>query len=89
MAKKPVEIKYNPDWEIFYEYNHGKDKIVLGDKIRFKGERSEFKFIRYVINSKTHAEWIDCQGEGGYRSFYTKNLKGKVKPKKFRSLSNG
>lgn len=82
--KKPVEIQYNPNWKISYTYIYQKDEINLGDLVKFKGERGSFKFVRHVENSEKNVEWIDCVGDGGYRSFYVHQLKGKIKVKKTR-----
>lgn len=88
MAKKKVEIIYNPNWTVWYEYQHGKDTIVPGTELRFKYSRGIYKFEKYVINSKTKTDWIDAIGPEGYRSFYTESLKGIVKPKIRRQKKN-
>ena len=84
MAKKKVEIQYNPNWTIWYEYQHGKDIIVPGTPLKIKYERGIYKFEKHVVNSKTKTEWIDVIGPDGYRSFYPERLKGIIKPKRKR-----
>lgn len=84
MAKKKVEMTYNPNWTIWYEYQLGKDILVPGTPVKIKYERGVYKFEKYVINSKTRTEWIDVTGPEGYRSFYTEQIKGVVKPKRTR-----
>lgn len=88
MAKKKVEISFNPSWIVSYEYQHGKDLITPGSQIKFKGQRGIFKFNKHVINKETGKEWIDCVGITGYRSFYVDSLKGIIKPKKKRLKKN-
>ena len=81
VTKKKVEISYNPNWTIWYEYKHGKDTILPGTQIKFKYDRDVYRFQKYVINSKTKTEWLDVIGPSGYRSFYVEDLKGIVRPK--------
>lgn len=88
MAKKPVVVTYNPDWEVFLEYQHGKDLIVKGTEIKFKYARGIYKFQKHVKNIKTGTEWLDVVGPDGYRSFYLGDLKGIIKPKKKRVPKN-
>lgn len=84
MSKKAVDIRYNPSWVVSFEYQHGKDLIVPGTAIKFKGQRGTFKFNKHVINRELNTEWIDVVGDTGYRSFYVHDLKGIIKPKKKR-----
>lgn len=86
MAKKQViaPMNLNPNWLVSEEYQHGRDLIIPGDKIKIKFERGEYKFIRHVYHTQKDVEWIDCVSEEGFRSFYIDQLKSKVKPKKFR-----
>lgn len=88
MAKGKVSIKYNPNWEVKLEYQHGKDLIVPGTEIRFKGIRGTFKFQKYVKNTNLNVEWFDVVGISGYRSFYLHDFKGIIKPKKKRINKN-
>jgi len=88
MAKAKVEIKYNPDWTVWFQYQHGKDTITPGTQLKFKYVRGIYKFEKYVINGKTKTDWIDVIGPDGYRSFSTENLKGVVKPKIRRQKKN-
>ena len=88
MAKKKVEMTYNPNWTVWHEYQHGRDLITPGTELRFKFARGVYKFEKYVINSKTKTEWLDVIGPEGYRSFATENLKGVVKPKIRRQKKN-
>jgi hypothetical protein len=90
MAKKQgiTPMNLNPNWIVTEEYSYGKDLIVPGDKIKIKFERGEYKFIHHVFHIKKEVEWIDCIGPEGFRSFYTDQLKGKVKAKKFRKKKN-
>lgn len=83
MKKKIKEIKpnYNENWIVAYEYKFGRDVIVPGTELKFKYDRGTYKFEKFVINTKTNTEWIDVVSQQGYRSFYTKDLKGIVKPK--------
>jgi hypothetical protein len=84
MAKKQTQIKYNPLWEVKFEYTHGKDLIVPGALVKIKNVRGEFKFEKYVKNTESGMEWIDVIGNTGYRSFYLHDFKGIIKPKKKR-----
>lgn len=88
MPKKKVELNFNPNWVVSYEYQHGKDLISPGSLIKFKGQRGGFKFVKHVINRDTNKEWIDCVGDTGYRSFYVHDLKGIIKAKKKRVPKN-
>lgn len=88
MAKKPVEIKYNPNWIVSFEYKHNKDILVKGTEIKFKYQRGIYRFEKHVINTKTNSEWIDCIGFDGYRSFSVDDLKGIIKPRKKRIKKN-
>jgi hypothetical protein len=82
MAKKRTQIKYNPVWDVKFEYTHGKDLIVPGTLVKIKNVRGEFKFEKYVRNTESGMEWIDVIGNTGYRSFYLWDFKGIIKPKK-------
>lgn len=86
--KKETVISYNPNWEVSFEYQHGKDLIVKGTEIRFKYARGTYKFEKYVKNTATGTEWIDTVGPEGYKSFYLGDLKGIIKPKKKRVKKN-
>ncbi len=81
-------MKYNPNWEVSFEYQHGKDLIVPGTLVKIKNVRGEFKFEKYVKNTKLDVEWIDVIGSTGYRSFYLYDFKGIIKPKKKRVKKN-
>ena len=85
MAKKPTVIKYNPDWDVKFEYQHGKDLIIPGTLVKIKNVRGDFKFEKYVKNIDSGMEWIDVIGPTGYRSFYLYDFKGIIKPKKKRA----
>lgn len=88
MAKKETPLNLNPNWTVFETYQHGRDEIVYGDKVKIKYERGEFKFLRHVINGALKKEWIDVIGDSGYRSFYVEDIRGKVKPRKIRKKRN-
>jgi hypothetical protein len=84
MGKKKVEVKYPTNWIVSFEYQHGKDLIIPGTEIKFKGQRGTFKFNKFVTNKETGKKWIDCTENGVYSSFYIETLKGIIKPKKKR-----
>lgn len=77
---------YHPHISVYYEMKYGSDTITIGDKIKFKYQRSVFIFKKYVHNSQLQRDWIDCMDEktGEWRSFYVDDLRGKVKPKRKR-----
>ena len=77
---------YNPDITVFYEMKHGSDEIVVGTPLKFKYERSIFKFMKAAHNAEKNVTWIDCMETttGVFRSFYVEELKGVVKPKRKR-----
>jgi hypothetical protein len=89
MAKTKTVIKYNPNWDVKFEHQHGKDLIVPGTPIKIKNVRGDFRFEKYVKNTDSGMEWIDVIGPTGYRSFYLWDLKGIIKPKKKRIKKNG
>lgn len=78
----------NPFWEISYEYQHGRDLIVPGNQIKFKGDRGTFIFQRVVYHTEKNVTWIDCYNASGYRAFYIDRLKGLVKIRKKRVKKN-
>lgn len=80
-SSKP-EGYVNPNWEISYEYQHGKDIIKPGMKIKIKQEHGEFIFQRVVHHKEKDVMWIDCYSRSGYRAFYVERLKCLVKPKR-------
>ena len=88
MSKRKVQLKYNPNWDVKFEYQHGKDTIVPGTLVKIKNVRGEFKFEKYVKNIESGMEWIDVIGNTGYRSFYLHDFKGIIKPKKKRVKKN-
>lgn len=91
MAKTKQRItptNLNPNWIVTEEFTFGKDVIVPGDKVKIRFVRGEFKFIRHVYHTKLDVQWIDCVNSEGYRSFYVVDLKGKIKPRKFRKKKN-
>lgn len=71
---------------VFYELTFGKDVIRPGDKIKIKSIHGEFKFQKWVQNSKIDVAWIDCMDvkTGEFRSFRIEDLKSLIKPKKSR-----
>lgn len=71
---------------IHYQWSHGRDEIVPGDKILFKNMRGKFTFIKVVENREKGVIWIDCLEDKThtFRSFYADRLKAKVKPRKQR-----
>ena len=75
---------YNPNITVFYELKHGNDEIVVGTPLRFKYERSIYKFMKAAHNSEKNVTWIDCMEvtTGIFKSFYVTQLKGVVKPKR-------
>jgi hypothetical protein len=77
---------YNPHVTVFYEFKHGNDEITIGTPLKFKYERSVFKFMKAAHHSEKNVTWIDCMETvtGVFRSFYVEELKGVVKPKKRR-----
>jgi len=86
--KKDTPMNLNPAWEVTYFYKHGRDEIEPGDFVKIKFQRGQFKFLRHVYHTEKGVAWLDCFGPEGYRSFYIEELKGKVKPKKFRRKKN-
>ena len=72
----------NPNWEIIYEYQHGRDIIKPGMKIKIKKEHGEFTFQRVIHHKEKDVMWIDCYSKSGYRAFYVDRLKAVVKPKR-------
>lgn len=88
MTKRKTQISYNPNWLVSFEYKHGKDVVVPGTLVKIKNVRGEFKFQKYVKNSKSGVEWIDVLGNTGYRSFYLHDFKGIIKPKKKRIVKD-
>ncbi len=77
---------YNPNITVFYEMKYGSDEIVVGTPLKFKYERSTFKFLKMAHNSEKDVTWIDCMETttGVFKSFYVSQLKCIVKPKKKR-----
>lgn len=88
MAKKRVQINYNPKWEVSFEYQYGKELITPGTLVKIKSVRGQFKFEKHVKNIESGKEWIDVIGQTGYRSFYLHDFKGIIKPKKKRVKKN-
>lgn len=85
MARKKnarPEPYVNPNWEISYEYQYGRDLIKPGMKIKIKQEHGEFVFQRVVHHKEKDVMWIDCYSRSGYRAFYIDRLKKVVKPKR-------
>jgi hypothetical protein len=82
--KKKLQTEHyvNPNWEIMYEYKHGRDVIVPGTRIKIKKEKGEFVFQRVVHHKEKDVMWIDCYSKTGYRAFYVDRLKCIVKPKR-------
>lgn len=80
--KNDHEPAVNPNWKISYEYQHGKDLIKPGMKIKIKKEQGEFIFQRVVHHLEKDVVWIDCYSKAGYRAFYVDRLKCLVKPKR-------
>lgn len=71
------------DIEVTYELQHGKDTIVPGTRIKVKNQRGEFLFR--CVAKRGEGEWFDCIGpEKQWHSFRLTQLKGMVKPRKFR-----
>lgn len=89
-AEKNNPYYYNSDVTVFYEIKHGNDQITVGTPLKFKYERSIFKFMKAAHNSKKNVTWIDCMETttGVFRSFYVEELKGVVKPKRKRKKRN-
>jgi len=84
-----VPFSHNDLISIHYQWTHGRDEILPGDKIMFKSIRGKFTFIKVVDNRDRGVTWIDCIEEKThtFRSFYVDRLKGKVKPKRPRRKS--
>ena len=83
-AKNPTKpFPHNDSIIIHYQWSHGKDEILPGDKITFKSIRGKFTFIKVVDNRSAGVVWIDCLEDKThtFRSFYIDKLKSKVKPK--------
>lgn len=74
----------HPDIVVKYEYQHGKDLILPGAKIRIKNQRGTYKFRCWARNTDLEVEWIDCMEEinGAWCSYRPDKLKGLVKPKR-------
>lgn len=53
----------NPHWVIHDEILCGKTTVVKNDKIKVKGERGVFLFVKYVTNSETGTDWVTCLSE--------------------------
>lgn len=68
----------------FDEMKFGKEVINVGDIIRIKNEKGNFRFTRLVHNSSKDVTWIDCYEvtSGVYRAFYVDRLKGLIRSKK-------
>jgi hypothetical protein len=81
-----VPFPYNNNIAIYFNWMHGKDEIVPGDKILFKNTRGKFTFVKVVENREKGVVWIDCLEDNTrmFKSFYTDKLKCKVKPRKQR-----
>ena len=89
-SKEPsTPFAHNHQITVHYEWVHGNDVILPGDKIMFKNVRGKFTFIKVVDNFESSVTWIDCIEEKTlvYRSFYVEKLKCKVKPKRTRKKS--
>ena len=94
-AKRKSTSEYSPydfnlSISVFYELKHGADEIIVGTPLRFKYQRGTYTFVKMVHNAEKETSWIDCtdSATGVYRSFYVKDLKGVVKPKKTRKKIN-
>ena len=89
-APKNDPFYWNNNIVVFYEMKHGNDVIVNGTPLRFKYQRSTFKFIKMVQNFDTSVTWIDCMEDktGVFRSFYVEQLRGVVRPKKIRKKNS-
>lgn len=72
----------NPNWDISYEYQLGKDILKPGMKIKIKKEHGEFIFQRVVHHKEKDVMWVDCYSKSGYRAFYVDRVKCVVKPKR-------
>ena len=68
-----------------YEMVHGKDTLLPGTPVRIKNQRGVFLFRCRATNVVTGATWVDFIGpEKQWHSFRQDQVKGMVKPKKFR-----
>lgn len=82
---RPAPYSANPHISVQYELNFGKEVVVPGDKLKFKGERQTFTFVRLAHNAKLDVTWIDCLSpQGETRSFHVGKLKTVVRPKRSR-----
>ena len=58
-----------------FEYTLNNRNVTRGTKLRFKGERGVFTFIKYV-ERETGPDWIDVFDKNGqFRAFYADRLK--------------
>lgn len=77
--RKKIEIKepywYNPDIYFSDLYIDG-ELIKPGTQLKINREREPWTFVRLVCNKKTGREWVDVKGPFGWRSCYTKDVKG-------------
>lgn len=81
-----IPFPHNKNVTVLFNWMHGNDEIVPGDKILFKNTRGNFTFVKVVDNREKGVVWIDCLEDKThmFRSFYVEKLKGKVKPKRQR-----
>ena len=76
----------NPDITVQFELDFNKDKILPGDKLKFKNMRGTFVFVRLAHNQRLDSTWIDCfdHDTKETRSFHVAKLKTVIRPKKSR-----
>lgn len=88
-AGVPVEpYSMNPDIVVYYELEFKGDTIVPKTPLKFKNKRDIFRFRLLAHNIRLDTTWIDCYGPDGFNSFYVKELRSIVKPKKPRQRKN-
>lgn len=76
--------------EWLFEATLNNRKVTTGTRLKFRGERGEFRFIKYVKREQS-PDWIDVFDKNGqFRAFYVDRLKTvKNKSKRERAREAG
>lgn len=75
----------------YYEWPFEGDIIKSGDVVRFKNVRGTFKVLKFVHNTESNIQWVDCMRveTGEYVSYYLDKIKYVIRPKKSRRKKVG
>jgi len=70
----PPRWSHDPNKTVVYEFTWRNKNVTAGTTLRLKNDRTDYRFICLVHDSRLGTSWMELLGENGHKSARLENI---------------